>query len=131
MLGMSPSGLATAVTRLVHCGRSDPSLPGARKPGALDRIFDDQAGLAGLRLGAKTAGDRIEERAHELDVRVMGAELRLHPIDQLKHVFLIAPRKGERANGFVNGAEGLMDPIQVCGFHGTNLTQPPGKRKHV
>lgn len=62
---------------------------------------------------------------------MLGAELRLHPIDQLKHVFLIAPRKGERTNGFVNGAEGLMDPIQVCGFHGSNLTQPRGERKRV
>jgi hypothetical protein len=117
------------VARLVPCGRSDPSLPGARKPGLLDRALDDQAGLAGLRLGTKTAGDRIEERAHELNVRVLGAELGLHPIDQFKHVFLIAPRKGERTDGFVNGAEGLMDPIQVCGFHRPNLTQQQSDSK--
>jgi len=96
---------------------SDPVLPGARKAGALDCVLDDQASLAGFRLGTKTAGDRVQKRAHERNVRVPGTEFRFHPIDELKHVVLIAPRESERSDRLMHGAQGLMDPIQVCGFH--------------
>jgi hypothetical protein len=85
--GTLPIGVGSRVVKLeaerdrTHCRRSealskgrrsDPRLPGARNAGMLNRVFDHQAGLAGLWLSTKTARDRIEERADQLHVRVNG-----------------------------------------------------------
>lgn len=75
----------------------------------LNRDFERQAGLAGLRLCAKTARDRIEERADDLHVRVCGVQLRLDALDELEHVLLITARESERADRLLHGGESLMD----------------------
>ena len=75
----------------------------------LNRVLEHQAGLAGLRLCAKTARDRIQERGDDLHIRVRRVQLRLDAIDELEHVFLIAARESERADRLLHGGESLMD----------------------
>ena len=85
---------------------------------ALNRVFEHHAGLAGLRLGTKTARDRIEERADHLHVGVHGVQLRLDAVDELEHVVLIAARESERADRLLHGGESLMDLSKLRGIHG-------------
>jgi hypothetical protein len=54
---------------------------------------------------------------------MLRTQLGFDPIDQLEHVVLITPRESERTDRLVHGAQGLMDSVQVCGFHGWNVTQ--------
>ena len=75
----------------------------------LNRVLEHQTGLAGLRLCAKTARDRIEERGDHLHVRMGGVQLRLDAFDEFEHVLLIAARESERADRLLHGGESLMD----------------------
>lgn len=75
----------------------------------LNRVLEHEAGLAGLRLCAKTARDRIQERGDDLHVRMCRVQLRLDAIDELEHVVLIAARESERADRLLHGGESLMD----------------------
>lgn len=79
----------------------------------LNRVFDHQAGLAGLWLSTKTARDRIEERGDEPHVRMSRVQLCLDAIDELEHVVLIAARESERADRLLHGGESLMDLSQL------------------
>ena len=79
----------------------------------LNRVFDHQASLAGLRLSAKTACDRIQERGDHLHVRVSGMQFRFDAVDEFEHVILIATRECERADRLLHGGESLMDFSQL------------------
>ena len=79
----------------------------------LNRVFDYQAGLAGLWLSTKTAGDRIQERADDLHVRMSRVYFRFDALDELEHVILIAPRESERADRLLHGGESLVDFSQL------------------
>ena len=79
----------------------------------LNRVFDDQASLAGFRLCTKTARDRIQERRDDLHVRVSGMQFRFDAVDELEHVILIAARESERADRLLHGGESLMDFSQL------------------
>lgn len=83
--------------------RSDSGLPGARQAGALNGVFDAQTSLAGFGLGTKTARDRVQKRADDLNVRMGSGQFRFHPIDQLEHIVLITARESERTDRVVHG----------------------------
>src|SRR6516225_1975166 len=103
-----PAGAATGVAP----GRSDSRLPGAGHSGLADRVFDQEAGVARLGLRAQTPRDRVEEPAHECQVRVIEMELFFDAINGFDQIVLIAAREGHARYGKLNGNQRLM----YCGL---------------
>src|SRR5690606_35235756 len=50
-------------------------------------------------------------------VRTVGGQLGLHPLDELEQVFLIARREGERTNRVVHGSERLVYFVELLLVH--------------
>ncbi|HYP65422.1 MAG TPA: hypothetical protein VEQ14_03690, partial [Steroidobacteraceae bacterium] len=73
---------------------------------------DQEAGVARFWLSAEASRDRVEEPAHECQVRVIGVQLLFDAIDRFDHVFLIAAREGHARYGKLNGNQRLM----YCGL---------------
>jgi hypothetical protein len=93
-------------------GESDSRLPGARHSSLADRVFDQEAGVARFGLRTQASRDRVQEPAHECQVRVIGMELFFDAINRFDQVILIAARKGHARNGKLNGNQRLM----YCGL---------------
>ena len=72
----------------------------------------NEAGIARFGLRAQTSRDRVEEPAHECQVRVIGVQLLFDAINRFDHVFLIAAREGHARYGKLNGNQRLM----YCGL---------------
>lgn len=93
----------------------------------LNCVFEHHAGLAGLRLGSKTARDRVEKRADHLHVRVPGVQLRLDAVDELEHVLLITARESERADRLLHGGESLVDLSKLRSIHALEFEPLAGR----
>jgi len=91
---------------------SDSRLPGAGHSGLADRVFDQEARVARFGLRAQASRDRIQEPAHERQVRVVGVQLFFDAIDGFDQVLLIAAREGHARYGKLNGNQRLM----YCGL---------------
>ena len=121
-----PAGAATGVAP----GRSDSRLPGARHTGLADRVLDRQTGLARLRLGTQASRDRVEEPAHERQVRVQVVQLLFYAIDRFDQIVLIAAWEGHARDGKLNGNQRLMYCGLLLPIHEGNLNRI-GKKPQV
>src|SRR5579863_6503022 len=107
--GASPKASPEAAPgRSRRINDSNTRLPGTRHAGSLDRLLDREARLARFRLRTQTAGDGVEEGAHERGVGMRAVELLLHPVDELDEILLIAPRKRHHRDGALHGDERLV-----------------------
>jgi hypothetical protein len=109
--------MSAEIAAAISANRLDAGLPGARNPGGADRSLDREASLASFGLGAQTAGDGVEKRAEQRDVRVLRVQLRLHAIDEIHNVLLVAAREGHRENRVLHGGDGMVYGVDLLTLH--------------
>ena len=68
--------------------------------------------MARFRLRAQASRDRVQEPAHECQIRVIGVQLLFDAINRFDQVILIAAREGHACYGKLNGNQRLM----YCGL---------------
>jgi hypothetical protein len=80
--------------------------------------------MARLGLRAQAPCNRIEEPAHQCQVRVADVQLLFDAIDGFDQIVLIAAREGHAGNGRMYGGQGLVYCDLLLPIHATENLNP-------